>query len=102
MVKPREIQERKQSLAKDSDAKKTEIKEDMARIVGMKGYVQMKRIAAGVCNQYRNSPGRTKEEDESFLTHCKLVWAYNMLWTTVEDTAKVTPVEKKTNANDGW
>ena len=102
MVKPREILERKQSQAKDSDAKRTEIKEDMGRIVGMKGYAHMKKIAASVCNQYRSSPGRTKEEDESYLTYCKLVWGYNMLWATVEDTAKVTPMEKNNNANDGW
>jgi hypothetical protein len=102
MVKPREALAQKQSQAKDSNAKKIEIQADFIHIVGMKGYKEMKKIAAGVCNMYRSSPGRTKEEDESYLTYCKLVWAYNMLWTTVEATAKVTPVERKQNANDGW
>ena len=102
LVRPREITERKRSQRKDSEAKASEIRTLMERLVTSPEYTHIKRIAASIASGYRTAPGGTREENESYLTHCTILWAYNMMWKIVEDTAKLHTMRKTQNGNDGW
>jgi hypothetical protein len=104
LVRPRVAVERKQSLAKASDGAKTETRIMLTRLVGSREYAYLKQTAALIANQYRSMPGNTVEENVSYLTHCNILWAFNMMWRTVEDFAKVRnlPVERQKDADDGW
>ena len=102
LVRPREIQQRKQSLRKDSNAKKSEMKAMMSHLVSSREYAHIKRIAAGIASSYRTAPGATREQNESYLTHCTILWAYNMMWKAIEDMAKVQPRSDTEDDDQGW
>jgi len=74
----------------------------LGRLVTSPEYTYIKKMAQGVAMQYRTSPGTTQEENQSYLTHCTILWAYNMLWGMVEGIAKIQPTRTTENANDGW
>jgi hypothetical protein len=102
LVRPRQIKERKQSQARDSSARRVELRNNLHTLVKSRGYEHLKKAAIGIAFMYRSEPGRTVEENVSYLTHCNILWAFNMLWKSVEDIAKESPKENEENANDGW
>lgn len=99
---PREAAARKQSLRKDSSAKKAEINILADRLVISAEYKWLKEIAKEIAIQYRTAPGATPAEDHSYLTHCKILWAYNKMFEKVESYAKMQQRRKPDNANNGW
>lgn len=74
----------------------------MGRLVDSPEYMHIKKIAASIASGYRTTPGGTREENESYLTHCTILWAYNMMWKIVEDLARKQPTRKIEDGNDGW
>ena len=102
LVLPRELRERKQSQLKDSSAKKTQVKTEMRRLAQMREYKALKILAKDIANTYRSMPGTTPGEDASYLTHCKILWAYSTLFNKVEKLAQLEKGSEEKNIDDGW
>ena len=93
----------KQSRRKVSNSKRNEVSIMANRLVSSPEYKWIKAIAEDTAKGYRTVPGTTREENEGYLTHCIIVWAYNMMFKKIETFAKNTTIRsKETNADDGW
>jgi hypothetical protein len=74
----------------------------MRRLAQMREYKALKRLAQSIANTYRNIPGTTPGEDASYLTHCKVLWAYNTLFNKIEQLAQLEKGSEQNNTDNGW
>lgn len=74
----------------------------MRRLIQAPEYKALKLLALDVAKIYREYPGTTRGEDESYLTHCKVLWAYNTLWKKVEQLAHLEHRQEEKNNHKEW
>lgn len=74
----------------------------MRRLVQSKEYRTLKKLAKNIASTYRTVPGNSRSEDESYLTHCKVVWAYSTLFSKVEQIAQLEERREEKDEHDGW
>jgi hypothetical protein len=74
----------------------------MRRLAQTREYKALKLLAQSIANTYRNIPGTTPGEDASYLTHCKVLWAYNTLFNKVEQLAHLERRGEEQHADKGW
>jgi len=74
----------------------------MRRLVQSPEYKILKLLAQDIARTYRIAPGTTRSEDESYLTHCKIVWSYSTLFKRVEGLAKLEGRTEEQKPSDNW
>jgi hypothetical protein len=93
---------RKQSLHKDSSAKKSEIKILAHKLAISPEYAWLQLVAKEIALGYRTTPGTTPDEAESYKTHCIIMYAYNKMFSKVDELARVQKRREQKDDQDNW